>query len=559
MAISDCGFLKCHLGMINNIIRGIMNKVYILCLGLVLSLTGFSQSCLPDGITFTTQAQIDSFQVNYPNCTEIEGDVIISGNDITNLNGLLVLSSIGGCLVIEWTSSLTSLYGLNNLTSIGGTLIIDKNTALINMVGLNNLVSVGGIIIKSNQNLNSLIGLENVTTVGEDLYISDNPITNLEALENLSFIGGDLTIQDNSSLISLTGLDNLTEIGGDLNIDENESLTSLASLSSINSIGGDLLILRNYELSSLTALNSLTSIGGELQVTSNPGITSLEGLDNIDPASITALTIYYNYHLSECAISSICSFLANPTGPVDINQNANGCGNPLEIASICGITLPCLPFGHYHLCSQAEVDNFSVNYPGCTDLGGNLSIHGNFGGNSDITNLDSLYVVTSMNGDLVINVNDMLTDLSGLENISQGSINNLGIFFNPSLSSCSIQSICAYLANPIGIIYITENATGCNSQEEIEASCGVNLDENGLMENQILIYPNPSSTQITIEAPGANSKFQISIYNPNGREVISDHVTEPQTLIDVSSLAPGLYFVRITTDRTVHVGKFVKQ
>ena len=33
----------------------------------------FSQGCLPEGITFTTQEQIDNFQTNYPGCTEIEG------------------------------------------------------------------------------------------------------------------------------------------------------------------------------------------------------------------------------------------------------------------------------------------------------------------------------------------------------------------------------------------------------------------------------------------------------------------------------------------------------
>ncbi len=39
----------------------------------------FVGSCLPDGITFSTQAEIDSFQTNYPNCTEIHGDVGING------------------------------------------------------------------------------------------------------------------------------------------------------------------------------------------------------------------------------------------------------------------------------------------------------------------------------------------------------------------------------------------------------------------------------------------------------------------------------------------------
>ena len=58
------------------------------------------QACLPDGITFSTQEQIDNFQTNYPNCSEIEGSVAISGDDITNLNGLNVLTSIGGDLMI---------------------------------------------------------------------------------------------------------------------------------------------------------------------------------------------------------------------------------------------------------------------------------------------------------------------------------------------------------------------------------------------------------------------------------------------------------------------------
>jgi hypothetical protein len=57
-----------------------------------------AQPCLPGGITFSTQEQINNFQTNYPNCTEIEGDVIIGGDDISNLNGLEVLSAVGGFL-----------------------------------------------------------------------------------------------------------------------------------------------------------------------------------------------------------------------------------------------------------------------------------------------------------------------------------------------------------------------------------------------------------------------------------------------------------------------------
>jgi len=68
---------------------------FILFFLFLYSLTSNSQSCLPEGITFSTQEQIDNFQINHPNCTDIEGGVTIEGNDITNLDGLSVITSIG--------------------------------------------------------------------------------------------------------------------------------------------------------------------------------------------------------------------------------------------------------------------------------------------------------------------------------------------------------------------------------------------------------------------------------------------------------------------------------
>ncbi len=72
----------------------------------------FSQSCLPEGIIFSSQAQIDSFQVNYPGCIRIEGDLKVAGADITNLMGLNPIHSIGGSLYIQNTWNLSMLTGL---------------------------------------------------------------------------------------------------------------------------------------------------------------------------------------------------------------------------------------------------------------------------------------------------------------------------------------------------------------------------------------------------------------------------------------------------------------
>ena len=64
---------------------GAMKKLLFVTFILIFCCVWLSaQPCLPNGIEFNTQAQIDSFQINHPNCTEIEGGVSISGNDIVD-------------------------------------------------------------------------------------------------------------------------------------------------------------------------------------------------------------------------------------------------------------------------------------------------------------------------------------------------------------------------------------------------------------------------------------------------------------------------------------------
>jgi hypothetical protein len=76
-----------------------MKKLILLIAAVAISHSlAFSQPCLPEGINFTTQEQIDNFQSNYPGCTDIMGTVLIEGNNITNLDGLNGITVIGGYL-----------------------------------------------------------------------------------------------------------------------------------------------------------------------------------------------------------------------------------------------------------------------------------------------------------------------------------------------------------------------------------------------------------------------------------------------------------------------------
>jgi len=262
--------------------------------------------CLPEGITFTTQEEIDNFQTNYPYCTEIEGDVEIDGGNITNLNGLNALSNINGDLLIGRVNQ-----------PFGG-----------------------------NDNLTNLVGLGTLNSIGGDLWISSNEaLTSLTGLENLTSIGGHLIVIWNDKLINLTGLENLSSIEGDVYIGVipmfpspgcgNNSLTSLAGLENLISIGGSLGIYRNDTLTSLSGLVNLTSIGDELEIRGNNALTSLTGLDNIEAGTISHLSIVENQFLSTCQVQSICDYLIVYGGNGEIHDNAPSCNSQQIVEDIC--------------------------------------------------------------------------------------------------------------------------------------------------------------------------------------------------------------------------------
>lgn len=568
-----------------------MKKLIFLILAVAFSHTCvFSQGCLPEGISFQSQASVDSFQFNYPGCSVIEGDVFLNG-DVFNLNGLSVLRSIEGSLTIDCVP-LVDLTGLDSLKYIGGNLEFYA-TQLVNMTGLGSLDSIGG-------------GL----TIGCE--------TNAAILCNSPF------------LVNLTGLENLKKIGGTLLIQHCESLSSLDGLSSLSSVSG-------------------------ITIKSNPILCSFTGLANVDAGSVSSLTISNNASLSQCHVQSICNYLSNPGGDVNIYGNAEGCRTPIEVANSCGFTLSCLPFGNYWLNSQADIDNFQTDYAGCTSLGGSVYIIG-----SDIANLLGLDSVTSIGGSLVIGhewlgggnpllesltglgnidsiggtlhiqynnllenlsgfqnlnfiggylqlvgnhglynlsglenlasiglgleisgnngltdlaglenvanagsyilirLNDEMISLTGLDNIESGSVTELNIYYNDKLADCAVKSICEYLAAPNGTVEISGNATGCNSPEEVKAACGIVGKEELSQNNVFSVYPNPADSFITIETSSEQIRSQLSILNLNGQQLMFQEVTIPNMKIDISNIAAGVYIVRLVNERGTEVMKFIK-
>ena len=95
-----------------------MPKLLLLVLLLIPASLLYSQNCIPSVIIFTTQAQVDGFPSNHPGCTIIDGNLGITGNDITNLDSLSQLNHIDGSVQIS-AGSLSSIEGLSNVIKIG--------------------------------------------------------------------------------------------------------------------------------------------------------------------------------------------------------------------------------------------------------------------------------------------------------------------------------------------------------------------------------------------------------------------------------------------------------
>jgi len=188
-----------------------MKKLFLYFAFLVISISTIGQSCLPNDSYFNTQSDIDDFYTNNPNCTTIEGNLMIMGNDITNLNGLQNITTFEQGFWIEDCPLLESFSGLENVTYIGDYLEIGNLPLIEDFSEFSNLSYVGGaldiIILPSLININ---GLENVTSAITHLILWGNEnLTNLEGINNIQSISTQLRLGNNIILTDIGALENI--------------------------------------------------------------------------------------------------------------------------------------------------------------------------------------------------------------------------------------------------------------------------------------------------------------------------------------------------------------
>lgn len=404
---------------------------------------------------------------------------------------------------------------------INGILKIEESVAgnITNLNGLSQITKVENLWIYNNTALTNLNGLNNITALSDDvsqgrLRLINNPsLENLDALENIQEILQEIKILINPSLTSIEGLINvsITDPGLRIFIEENPSLESLTGLNGITS-ARELIIYENNMLLGLNGLSGLTKIGYKLEIYSNQNLKNLEGLNNLTTVGEYGFSISTNPSLE--TLNGLESLVS--TGSFNIINN-------------------------YELGSVEALANLTTSIPFFDISNANqlTSLHGL----ENLTNVNYPYISS----------NDILNDISALSNLNINILYGFGIANNPQLSVCNYTSICQYLDIPSNDSNIFNNATGCESRQEILQACGlIGIDENTIIEN-FFIHPNPTNGNFTISGIEEGT---VQITDSRGRVLKIFTLGKDET--SLNGLAKGIYLVNISNEKGSSTKRLIK-
>ncbi len=458
---------------------------------------GVGQAQCPRDTTFTLQAQIDSFALNYPTCTQLNGNLTVKGPFLTDLAGLAQLEAVRGRLTLDLVDG-RELAEITNLTHVG-------HLELIRVFGLNSLAvvssvdSLEGLTIDSIGVIKNLSGLEHIRSLPRGLIISNNTeLESLRGIDSIDFIGQELVILRNDTLQSLLALQDFDadNIMLSLVVRANKQLTSLAGLEGFQRLRGNVDIIANNQLGDLSGLQNLTRASRGLQVSANASLANLTGLENFESTN----------------------------GSVTISGNPN-------MTSLRGLS------GLNELTSSLVLSGL----PRLTRLDG-LSSLDTIGQSLVIIALDSLSSLLGLEsvdymGGMTIFMNPRLGGMEGLND--DLTINGaLTLRDNNELRRCAVKPICRYLESKTGDV-IQNNQVGCNSRMEVEMQCDAVGTQQAAESRVVLYFSSPSVLNVREQSGQSLDGAAYRLVDLAGRVLVAGTLTASQQ-IDVPA-GPAAY------------------
>jgi autotransporter-associated beta strand protein len=237
------------------------------------------------------------------------------------------------------------------------------------------------------------------------------------------------------------------------------------------------------------------------------------------------------------------------------------------------------------LCGNSDIVNITYTIGGSATgakviglpTGVNTSFSGNtitISGKPTTTGTFSYTLITTgglcdsamANGNITINPSPTVT-IAGSSGLRAGT--------NDTLKASGAASYMWANGNTNGTNIVTPNTdstftvigtstNGCTDTASFVVIINVIGVNNISNTSSTLVYPNPATSllNLSFNMQGAERNALVKIIDITGKEVITTSTSISNTKvtsIDISSLAQGMYFVKVITNNTIDVVKFIKQ
>lgn len=225
--------------------------------------------------------------------------------------------------------------------------------------------------------------------------------------------------------------------------------------------------------------------------------------------------------------------------------------NPLQYSSEFGViytdlvtatSLAATLNDYNSVVYHASVEQFHETYNYYLDIGLSNITNGNF------VSIDS-------NG-LVVTTNVQLNAI-----FQQYNVNYYALTYPLSNCCLYVYTVGCQFCNTANLKLALQNLQGTVLNSTTNVPYVFLSSESNHLEKMSVVFPNPSTGIFEVQINGQFQDLDLELYDSNGKVVYEGKMNSIQNssqTIDVSSLAKGVYFLRIRNEEQTHTKKIIK-
>jgi PKD repeat protein len=149
---------------------------------------------------------------------------------------------------------------------------------------------------------------------------------------------------------------------------------------------------------------------------------------------------------------------------------------------------------------------------------------------------------------LTINTVDTLVTESGFTLTANSSTGNYQWLDCSDMQPISGENGQSFTATISGNYALEIDDNGCTDTSSCHSIVNVGIEENSL-GGEIVVYPNPTSGEVTIKVPDNLEKIEILVWDVNGKLLNQFTVNQTSSIKVEITGAPGLYFIEINSGK----------